>query len=435
MWKTLTIIRIVVIIMMTFSSVGVVVHAQGTLVKFSKTKLTIREAMVEIKAQTDYGVAFNSKLVDNERVVNVGSQSVSLDDAMKEILAGTGLRYRLKGNIIAIDKDPEPVNIVQEIEMPIPVPVIEFKIEEAPVVKAPPPPGIELPEKLEPFIDLAVTFSMTPPSPEVRMCKLLGTYPYGAYQQITEPTGNDSIVPPVSEESEAHRVNIKTNLLYDATATLNFGIEFRTGNRTSIDVPLNINMVRSTGRNKMAWRHILVQPGFRYWMEETFSGHFVGVHGHWAKYHIASLPLSDYMRNHHFDGTLAGAGVSWGYRWTRDGRLSFEVEAGIGYAKLNYKQYNWCGNCAELGRRETKNYFGPTKLAVNLIWSLGGRSAAQGDAKSVSRRSPLELERVVAPVPVPDVNVASEANEIGLQTGAVSHEHDENKDILINESI
>ncbi len=34
---------------------------------------------------------------------------------------------------------------------------------------------------------------------------------------------------------------IKTNLLYDATATFNLGVEFRTGRRTSIDIPVSYN--------------------------------------------------------------------------------------------------------------------------------------------------------------------------------------------------
>ena len=34
-------------------------------------------------------------------------------------------------------------------------------------------------------------------------------------------------------------VGIKTNLLYDATSTLNLGVEFRTGRRTSFDMSAN----------------------------------------------------------------------------------------------------------------------------------------------------------------------------------------------------
>lgn len=57
-------------------------------------------------------------------------------------------------------------------------------------------------------------------------------------------------------------VGIKTNLLYDATSTLNLGVEFRTGRRTSFDMSANWNPFSFSDNRK--WKHLLIQPEFRY---------------------------------------------------------------------------------------------------------------------------------------------------------------------------
>ena len=86
-------------------------------------------------------------------------------------------------------------------------------------------------------------------------------------------------------------VGIKTNLLYDATSTLNLGVEFRTGRRTSFDMSANWNPFSFSDNRK--WKHLLIQPEFRYWTKETFSGHFLGLHAHYAywpsKFHFFRL--------------------------------------------------------------------------------------------------------------------------------------------------
>jgi hypothetical protein len=165
-------------------------------------------------------------------------------------------------------------------------------------------------------------------------------------------------------------LNVKTNLLYDATMTFNLGLEFRTGGRTSIDIPANYNPWKFN--NRMQWRHFLVQPEFRLWTKETFRGHFFGLHGHYALYNVGNMPkpFSQYMQEHRFEGWLAGAGVSYGYRWNFNHRWAMEATVGVGYAYLDYDKYG-SEPCAETTGNFTKHYFGPTKVGLNLIVNLG----------------------------------------------------------------
>jgi len=172
---------------------------------------------------------------------------------------------------------------------------------------------------------------------------------------------------------------IKSNLLYDATTTMNLGIEFRTGAKTSFDIPLSYNPWVFSNNSK--WTHILVQPEFRWWVRETFRGSFFGLHGHYAFYNTGGLPnppFSEYMNLHRFEGWLAGAGLSYGYRWNFNHRWALEATVGGGYAYLAYDRYP-CAHCGEKMNSETKNYFGPTKAGVTLVYGIGGKKRAASD--------------------------------------------------------
>jgi hypothetical protein len=167
---------------------------------------------------------------------------------------------------------------------------------------------------------------------------------------------------------------IKTNLLYDATTTLNLVVEFRTSRRTSIDLPFNYNPWSFRG-GETKIKHFLAQPEFRWWLKETFRGHFFGLHGHYAFYNVGGLPhgpFSQYMRDHRFQGHLGGAGVSWGYRWNFNHRWGLEVTLGVGYAYLTYDKFE-CRTCGTNLGHETEHYFGPTKAGVKVILALGSK--------------------------------------------------------------
>ena len=186
---------------------------------------------------------------------------------------------------------------------------------------------------------------------------------YSNYQYMEQP--EEKVILPF--------MGIKTNLLYDATATFNLGLEFRTGRHTSFDLPFNFNPW--TFSNDRKWKHILVQPEFRWWLRETFDGHFFGLHGHYAYYNISNLPkppFSEYMNTHRFEGWLAGLGVSYGYRWNFNHRWALEATVGLGYAYLEYDKFD-CGRCGELIDTEVKHYIGPTKVGLNLIYGIGGK--------------------------------------------------------------
>jgi hypothetical protein len=169
---------------------------------------------------------------------------------------------------------------------------------------------------------------------------------------------------------------LKTNLLYDAAATMNLGAELRLSRRLTMDVPVNWNPWKFSGNRQ--WRHVMVQPELRYWIYEPFNGHFLGPHLLWSFYNVGGVSIPEGMRealgygdlkNHRYQGSLYGAGASYGYHWMLSNRLSLEATAGFGYVYLDYGKYN-CAKCGEKIEDGTRHYFGPTKLGLSLVFMI-----------------------------------------------------------------
>ena len=173
--------------------------------------------------------------------------------------------------------------------------------------------------------------------------------------------------------ASAQKWALKSNLLYDATATINAGAEVALAPRWSLDVSANLNAwTFSEGKR---WKHWLVQPEARYWICDRFAGHFFGAHLLGGQYNIGNIDLPDFLGNnfsnlkkYRYQGWFVGAGLAYGYTWILSRPWSAEAEIGFGWAYTRYDKYR-CANC---GRKVADNlphhYVGPTKAALNIVY-------------------------------------------------------------------
>ncbi len=161
-------------------------------------------------------------------------------------------------------------------------------------------------------------------------------------------------------------IGLKTNLLYDATTTFNLGAEFKLSDYLTLDASLNYNPWTFSENRK--FKHILIQPELRYWIYEPFNGHFLGTHLLYSHYNAGNLPFGS-LRDNRYQGNAFGLGFSYGYQWVLSSRWSLEATLGMGYAYLDYTRYD-CQTCGEKTGEGHKNYFGPTKAGISLIYIL-----------------------------------------------------------------
>lgn len=164
---------------------------------------------------------------------------------------------------------------------------------------------------------------------------------------------------------------VKTNLLYDLTTTLNLGVEVGLGRRVSLDVSGNYNPWEFSNHKQL--KHWLIQPEVRWWLCDRFNGHFLGLHGLYGEYDAGCIrfpfgALSD-LKDFRYQGNFYGAGLAYGYQWILSDSWGIEGEIGVGYARFKYDKYP-CGDCGSKLASESKNYFGPTKIAVSLIYFI-----------------------------------------------------------------
>lgn len=80
---------------------------------------------------------------------------------------------------------------------------------------------------------------------------------------------------------------VKSNLLYNTTTSMNLGVEIGLAPKWTLDISGNYNPWTFSGNRKM--KHWLVQPEVRYWPCQRFSGHFFGLHAHYAQFNVGGM--------------------------------------------------------------------------------------------------------------------------------------------------
>lgn len=167
---------------------------------------------------------------------------------------------------------------------------------------------------------------------------------------------------------QGQNIAVKSNLLYDATSTLNLGVEVGLSHRWTFDFSASYNPWTFSGNRKL--KHFIVQPEARYWLCERFNGHFFGVHLLGGAFNIGGIPLPGLGKEFRYEGWAGGAGLTYGYQWMIGRRWNLEASLGLGYVYTRYDKYE-CAVCGEkLEDNRTKGFFTPTRVAVSIIYLL-----------------------------------------------------------------
>jgi long-subunit fatty acid transport protein len=181
----------------------------------------------------------------------------------------------------------------------------------------------------------------------------------------------------------SQKLAVKSNVLYDATGTINVGGEYAINKQMSANLSLNYNGWAL--KQPQMWKHILVQPEFRYYLREAFNEHYAGVHLLYTTFDVErmSLPLFGFDRKHLYkNGTAYGGGVSYGYQLYITPRINLEFSVGIGFLNMKYKKLDWTYNWAlppnqwlpeQTAQNNvflTRNYIGPTQVGISVVYII-----------------------------------------------------------------
>lgn len=158
------------------------------------------------------------------------------------------------------------------------------------------------------------------------------------------------------------RFALKTNLLYYGLLLPNIELEWKINNKWSVAIEGNFADWGKYERER-SYRITLLDAEARRWFKTQgpWHGMYAGV--------VAGGGIFDIEKGspgYYGHGLLGG--LTYGYMWPINDRLSFEAELGLGYAFIRYKEYIPLEGHHVYQLTKNINYFGPIKLKFSIVW-------------------------------------------------------------------
>ena len=164
----------------------------------------------------------------------------------------------------------------------------------------------------------------------------------------------------------AQQFAIKTNLLFDVAMTPDIGVEFVTGEHTSMAVSVFGHWKPWGMQSKL----IAVQPEFRYWFNgRPLVREYIGATIFGAAYDIA-------LGGNVYQGDALNFGLTGGYVFPLGKRVNIELSGGFGVLIFKQKKYLQSDHYDEyfVGSATRTNANGyklfPAKLGVTFIYII-----------------------------------------------------------------
>ena len=195
----------------------------------------------------------------------------------------------------------------------------------------------------------------------------------------TSPTPGEEISTNDDDsKSRSFCMALKTNMLYLLAAVPNLGAEVHMGGGWSLAANWQYAWWSS---DAACWYHRIYggDASLRKWFgkratKQHFAGHHVGIYGQMLTY--------DFVFGKESTGQLAdkwsyGAGIEYGYSLPIGKALRFDFTLGVGYLTGTYKTYKLQDDCYVWQQTRKRNYFGPTKAEISLVWVIGGKKGGR----------------------------------------------------------
>jgi len=178
----------------------------------------------------------------------------------------------------------------------------------------------------------------------------------------------------LSPSAKAQTAAVKTNIVHDATTTLNAGLEFKLAPRWTVDLSGDLNPWTFSGDRK--FKHWLLQPELRLWTCDAWAGHFFGLHALGGQFNVGGFDINanllgtdwNLIKDHRYQGWMVGAGLAYGYSWILGQRWNLETEIGAGWVHAWYDTFRCSGCGKKIATDDQHDYFGVTKLSVSLVY-------------------------------------------------------------------
>ena len=192
---------------------------------------------------------------------------------------------------------------------------------------------------------------------------------------------NPAPMPPSKSKQTIERDNfymsLKTNMLYDLATIPNGGLEFYLGKNFSIAANWMYSWWNLDKKN-WYWRTYGGDLAVRYWLgkeanEKPLTGHHVGIYGQGLTYDFEVGKKGFLAAQPNWS-----AGLEYGYSLPIAKVLNLDFTLGLGYHWGIFEEYLPIDGHFVWQATKKRQYIGPTKLEVSLVWLLGHGNVNQG---------------------------------------------------------
>ena len=178
----------------------------------------------------------------------------------------------------------------------------------------------------------------------------------------------------VQEAGAQNTFALKTNLLHDATASLNLAAEYAFAPKWSVALEGSLRLWDAYG---FTLDHCIIRPEARYWFCERFNGFFASAYlmggqatvGHFYDFSriYSRFPnLDSFLLK---DALLLSGGVGLGYDLILSRHWNVEFAASAGYMFVKGDEYDYYDqDSAPLLKGSVFDYVGPTALSVSIVY-------------------------------------------------------------------
>ncbi len=195
-------------------------------------------------------------------------------------------------------------------------------------------------------------------------------------------------------------MSLRTNLLWDAVAEPNIGLEFPVGKHVSLGLNAGIKTWprwlfwdNDNVQNTRHWRNYAVVPEVRYYFDQVYDGFFVGGDAIYTHFNVGNVTFPFHMypevENHRVQGSFWGGGLFAGYSWWLGQYIRIEAEAGVAAGLAAYDKFD-CAHCGTKVAEVRKPAVVP-KLGVNIAWNPVAKDKRPKPGMVVSGRDTLTV--------------------------------------------
>ena len=142
---------------------------------------------------------------------------------------------------------------------------------------------------------------------------------------------------------------------------------------TDLGVKLDGSLAWWGGEHGKTMKVWLLNPEVRWYLlhDKRF---YAGVSGSYGEYNIYKYMVGNILsKDTGYQGSLWSAGLTVGYQLYLSRSFSVDFNLGLGYVRSEYDSFGMTnGVRVYKDRDKTKNFWGPTQVGINLIWTIGG---------------------------------------------------------------